>query len=175
MPTKSGIAADQAVVPEAVPAEPKLVAQDTCVTPTLSLAVPAMVTKDAVVDMVPVEGVVMVKLGAVVSVPPPPEPAAARVTVSVLNTWLPPAEAVIVMIFGPTDSGILAMVQADGDCAAIPEAPVEADQATVIAPDPPVAEPDKLTLATVVVDTTWFTVNARAAGGGGMTVDGCAA
>ena len=71
LPIKSGIAADQAVVPDAAPAEPKFVAQDTRVTPTLSLAVPAMVTKDAVVDMVPLEGEVMVKLGGVVSVLPP--------------------------------------------------------------------------------------------------------
>jgi hypothetical protein len=67
LPTRSGIAADQAVVPVATPAVPKLVAQETSVTPTLSLAVPAMVTEAVVVDMVPVEGVVMVKAGAVVS------------------------------------------------------------------------------------------------------------
>jgi len=151
------------------------VAQDTRVTPTLSLAVPAMVTKDAVVDMVPLEGEVMVKLGAVVSAPPLPEPAAARVMVSVFDSWLLAAVAVTVMMFAPTASGILAMVQADADPAAIPEAPVEADQITVIAPDPPVADPDKLTLAAVVVEVTWFTVNARGAGVGGMTVDGCAA
>src|SRR6476646_10450036 len=73
-PTISGIAADQAVVPEATPACPKLVAQETSATPTLSLAVPAMMTEADVVDSVPVAGEVMVKLGAVVSVPPPPVP-----------------------------------------------------------------------------------------------------
>lgn len=72
-PTRSGITADQAVVPEATPAVPKLEAQETSVTATLSLAMPAMMTEDAVVDMLPVEGVVMVKAGAVVSAPPPPK------------------------------------------------------------------------------------------------------
>jgi hypothetical protein len=74
-PTRSGIAADQEVVPEATPEEAKLVAQVTSATPPLSPAVPEMITEAAVVDMVPVEGELMVKLGAVVSVPPPePEP-----------------------------------------------------------------------------------------------------
>ena len=73
-PTRSGITADQAVVPAATPAVPKLVAQETSVTPTLSLEIPEMVTEAAVVDMVPVEGVVMVSAGAVVSELPPPEP-----------------------------------------------------------------------------------------------------
>ena len=152
LPIKSGIAADQAVVPDAAPAEPKFVAQDTRVTPTLSLAVPAMTIEVPVVDMVPVEGEVMVKLGAVVFAPPPPEPATARVTVTVFDSWLPPAEAVMVMIFAPTASGILAMVQAVADPAGIPDAPAEADQATVIAPDPPVADPDTLTLEAVVLE-----------------------
>ena len=71
-PTRSGIAADQEVVPAATPAVPKLVAQETSVTATLSLAMPATMTEDAEVDMLPVEGVVMVNAGAVVSVPPPP-------------------------------------------------------------------------------------------------------
>jgi hypothetical protein len=74
LPTRSGIAADQAAVPLASPAVPKFVAQETSVTPTLSLAVPEMITEAAVVDMVPVEGVVMVNAGAVVSGLPPPEP-----------------------------------------------------------------------------------------------------
>src|SRR5579863_9399740 len=73
-PTRSGIAADQVVVPVATPAVPKLVAQETSVTPTLSLAVPEMATDAALVDMVPVEGVVMVNAGAVVSELPPPAP-----------------------------------------------------------------------------------------------------
>jgi hypothetical protein len=66
------------LVPDATPEEAKLVAQVTKATPTLSLAVPEMITEAAVVDMVPVEGEVMVKLGAVVSVAPPePDPAVA--------------------------------------------------------------------------------------------------
>src|SRR5665213_480525 len=73
-PTRSGIAADHAVVPVATPAVPKLVAHETSVTPTLSLAIPAMVTAAAVVDMVPAEGEVMVSAGAVVSGIPPPVP-----------------------------------------------------------------------------------------------------
>jgi hypothetical protein len=73
-PTMSGMEADQEVVPEATPAWPKFVAQDTNATPTLSLAVPEMVTEAAVVDMVVDEGEVMAKLGGVVSVPPPPVP-----------------------------------------------------------------------------------------------------
>ena len=90
-PTISGIAADQAVVPAATPAWPKLVAQDTSATPTLSLAMPAMVTEAAVVDRVPVAGEVMVKLGAVVSGPPPPVPGPVvltdcRVTVTDFDT-----------------------------------------------------------------------------------------
>jgi hypothetical protein len=51
-----------------------LVAQETSVTPTLSLAMPAMVTEAAVVDIVPAEGAVIVRAGAVVSGLPPPVP-----------------------------------------------------------------------------------------------------
>jgi hypothetical protein len=70
-PTISGIEADQAVVPAATPAWPKLVAQETSATPALSLATPEMMTEAAVVDRVPDAGEVMVKLGGVVSVLPP--------------------------------------------------------------------------------------------------------
>ena len=80
LPTINGMDADQAMVPDATPAWPKLVAQDTNATPTLSLAVPAMVTDAALVDMVAEEGEVMVKLGGVVSVLPP-EPEAVVLTV----------------------------------------------------------------------------------------------
>ncbi len=73
-PTISGMAADQTVVPEATPAWPKLVAQETSATPTLSLAVPEMKTEAAVVDRAPEAGEVMVKLGGVVSVLPLPVP-----------------------------------------------------------------------------------------------------
>jgi len=81
LPTINGMAADHAVVPEATPAWPKLVAQDTSATPTLSLAVPAMIMDAAVVDMVADEGEVMVKLGGVVSALPPPVPAPVVLTV----------------------------------------------------------------------------------------------
>ncbi len=80
-PIIRGMAADQTLVPEATPAWPKLVAQDTSATRTLSLAIPAMVTDAAVVDMVADEGEVMVKLGGVVSVLPPPVPGPVVLTV----------------------------------------------------------------------------------------------
>ena len=89
-PTRSGTEADQVVVPEATPAEPKLVAQETSATPTLSLAVPAMMAEAPVVDSVPDAGEVMVKLGGVVSVlPPVPGPVVltvCRVTVTDFET-----------------------------------------------------------------------------------------
>ena len=79
-PIYRGTVADQAVVPLAIPDVPKLVLQVTWFTPTLSLAVPLSVTKAAVVDMVAVEGEVIVSDGAVVS------SVEARVTVTVLET-----------------------------------------------------------------------------------------
>jgi hypothetical protein len=165
-PISSGIAADHAVVPDAAPEPPKLVAQETSVTPTLSLAVPAMVKMLAVVDMVPVEGEVIFKLGAVVSAPPP-ETAEVRTTVMVLESWLPAAVAVMVMTFVPTTSGTFAIAKG-AEPAAIPDA-LPVDHVTVIAPDPPVADPDKLTLDAVVDDIAWFSVNAREAAAGGTT------
>src|SRR5665213_2532310 len=113
-PIIRGMAADQAVVPDATPAWPKLVAQDTNATPTLSLAMPAMVTDAAVVDMVPDEGEVMVKLGGVVSVlPPEPGPVVltvCRVTMTDFETRLPPEEAVTTIVLAPTASATLAML-----------------------------------------------------------------
>ena len=167
-PTRSGIAADQAVVPEAMPAVPKFVAQDTSVTPTLSLAVPAMVTEAAVVDMVPVEGEVIVMAGAVVSRLPPPEPPPepvvvtdCRVTVTDCDTWPAAVDAVMVIVFVPVTNGTLTMLQADASPVAAPEAPPLADHVRVIAPVPPVAEPDKLMIDEVVVDATAFSVRTR--------------
>ena len=182
-PTISGIAADQEVVPEATPAWPKLVAQDTTATPTLSLAMPAIVTEAAVVDMVPDGGDVMVKLGAVVSVLPLPGLVGVvltdcRVTLTAFDIWLPPAAAVTVMVLAPTESGTLAMLHAAVEPAAIPDAPPLKDQVTLTIPVPPDAEPDRLTLDAVVVEGTAFTVNTKGDPGGGEgaeAVDVCAA
>ena len=71
-PRSSGIVADQAVMPAAVPPDPKLLAQETSVTPTLSLAVPAITIDVALVENVAVDGEVMLNAGAVVSAPPAP-------------------------------------------------------------------------------------------------------
>jgi hypothetical protein len=180
-PTMSGIAADQAVVPEATPAWPKFVAQDTSATPTLSLAMPAIVTEAAVVDMVPDEGDVMVKLGAVVSVLPLPGLVGVvltdcRVALTAFDIWLPPAEAVTVIVLAPTASATLAMLQAAVDPAAIPDAPPLEDHVTLTTPVPPDADPDRLTLDAVVVEATAFTVSDRGEpGGGGAVVEVCAA
>ena len=174
-PTINGIAADQAVVPEATPAWPKLVAQDTNATPRLSLATPEMMTEAAVVERVPDAGEVMVRLGGVVSVPPPPVPGGVvltdcRVTLVVFDTWLPPADAVTVMILAPTVSGTLAMLHAAAEPAATPEALLLDDHVTPIMPVPPAAAPDKLTLDAVVAEATPFTVNTKGEPSGGGTV-----
>ena len=66
-PTISGTVADQLVVPAAIPELPKLVAQVTWLTATLSLAVPVMTTDAAVVESVLAEGDRMVSVGGVVS------------------------------------------------------------------------------------------------------------
>lgn len=64
-PTSSGIGAVQLVVPLAVPDCPVLVAQVTAVTPRLSLAVPAKLIEDAVVETEVDAGDVMVSEGGV--------------------------------------------------------------------------------------------------------------
>ena len=182
LPTRSGSAADQAVVPVATPAVPKLVAQETSVTATLSLAVPAMVTEAAVVDMVPVEGVVMVSAGTVVSGFPPPGPVPVtdcRVMVTEFETRLAAVDAVTVMVFAPITKGTLTMLHADASPVAVPEAPPLADHVTVITPVPPAADPDKLTLDAVVVEIVALTTRAKApgvgGGGGGGVVGGMVA
>ena len=182
-PTRSGIAADQAVVPVATPAVPKLVAQETSVTATLSLAVPLMMTDAAVVDMVPVEGVVMVNAGAVVSVPPPPEPVVVtdcRVVATECETRLAEVDAVMVMVFAPVTKGTLTTLQEDASPVAVPEAPALDDHVTVMTPVPPAADPDRLTLEAVVVEATAFIVRVRGGivggtGGGTMVTEVCAA
>jgi len=66
-PVNRGMAALQAVVPVAVPEPPKLLAQVTVVTPTLSLAVPLITIEDSAVETMFEEGEVMVSEGGVVS------------------------------------------------------------------------------------------------------------
>jgi len=66
-PVNRGMAALQAVVPVAVPEPPKLLAQVTVVTPTLSLAVPLIMIEDSAVETMFEEGEVMVSEGGVVS------------------------------------------------------------------------------------------------------------
>lgn len=66
-PIRSGIVADHEVVPAAIPLVPKLVDHATCLTATLSLAAPSKVMELAVVNIVPVPGDVIVRLGGVVS------------------------------------------------------------------------------------------------------------
>ena len=69
-PTSSGIAADHFTVPVAGPEDPVLVDQATAVTPTLSDAVPKNVSVAALVETVLPPGDVIVRVGAVVSLPP---------------------------------------------------------------------------------------------------------
>jgi hypothetical protein len=169
-PTRSGIEADHLGVPVATPAVPKLVAQETSVTATLSLAVPAIMTEAAVVDMVPVEGVVMVSAGAVVSAPPPPGrlvETGCRVMVTDRERRLAEVDAVMVTVFAPVTSGILTMLQADANPVAVPEAPLLDDHVTAMMPVPPVADPDRSALDAVVVEDAAFTVKARGGVGGG--------
>jgi len=162
-------------VPVATPAVPKLVAQETRVTPTLSLALPAIVIKETVVDIVPVEGVVMVSAGAVVSVLPPPEPVvvtACRVTVTDCERRLAAVDAVTMMVFAPIASGTFAALQADAIPDAVPDVPVLDDHVTVMTPVPPAADPDKLTLDAVVVEAVAFIVKTRGVGTGVVEVCG---
>jgi hypothetical protein len=159
--------ADQLVVPLAVPDCPVLVDQVTDVTPTLSLAVPLNSIVDDVVDTEVAPGVPMVNVGGVVSVPDPPPlvgggVTAPRVTVTTFETLLEVVAAVRVMVFNPGASAIFGMVHA----AAVPNAPPDTaiedetiDHVTVIVPDPPAAEPDKVTADAVVAVATGLTVS----------------
>ena len=67
-PINRGTAALQVVVPVAVPEPPKLFAQVTVDTPTLSLAVPLIMIEDRAVETMVEEGEAMVNEGGVVSV-----------------------------------------------------------------------------------------------------------
>jgi len=66
-PVNRGTVALHAVVPVAVPEPPKLLAQVTVVTPTLSLAVPLITIEDSAVETMFEEGDVIVSEGGVVS------------------------------------------------------------------------------------------------------------
>jgi hypothetical protein len=66
-PVKRGTLTLQAVVPVAVPAPPKLLAQVIRWTPTLSLAVPLMRTEASAVETVVAPGEVIASVGGVVS------------------------------------------------------------------------------------------------------------
>jgi hypothetical protein len=80
------------------------------------------------------------------------------------------------MLLAPTARATLEMLQAAAEPAAAPDAPPLEDHVTLIAPVPPAADPDKLTLDAVVVEATPFTVNAKGELGGGATgVEVCAA
>jgi len=86
----------QFVVPVAVPLPPRLLAQVTCVTPTVSDAVPPSVSVGLLVVKVGfVVGVVMVSVGALAS---KPKPDATRETVSPLEENVTLAVAVAVVV-----------------------------------------------------------------------------
>lgn len=177
-PTSSGIAQDQAEVPPATPDAPVLVAQVTCVTPVLSLATPLNVITAAVVETDVAPGEVMVNVGGVVSVPVPGldvgDDDACRVMVTVCETRLDPAEATTVIVFAPIARGMFEIVQAAAVPRAVPEA-VASDHVTVIVPEPPCADPVKLTADAVVVAAGGFTVRVSADGAGAGAAELCAA
>jgi hypothetical protein len=162
-PTSSGIDVDQLVVPLAVPDCPIFVDHATDVTPTLSLAVPPNAIVADVVEIVVPPGDEIVNVGGVVSVPDPPPlvGGAVLVTVTTCDTWLDPAVAVTMMVFTPIASAIFEIVHAAAVPAALPDTATEedaVDHVTEIAPDPPEAAPDRLTVAPVVVAAVAFTV-----------------
>ena len=130
-----------------------------------------MVTEAAVVDMVPVDGVVMVSAGAVVSAPPPPEPVVVTdclVKVTDFEMRLAAVDAVMVTVFAPITSGRLTMLHSDASPAAVPDAPPLDDHITVMTPVEPAADPDRLALEAVVVEATAFIVRVRGGVGAGV-------
>jgi hypothetical protein len=171
-PTSNGTDADQLPVPLAVPDCPMFVDQVTDVTPTLSLAVPLnSIVADDVETAVP-PGAAIVKVGGVVSVPPPPLGGVAAafclVTVTICVTWLDPAVAVNVMVFTPIANAMLEIVHAALPAAVPVDDPV--DQVTEIVTAPPEAEPDRLTKEDVVVGAVALTVSVNAPAGVGVGV-----
>ena len=82
-----------------------------------------------------------------------------------------PAAAVIVIVFPPTASGTLGMIQAEAGAVDAPQAgPV--DQVTAIVPEPPEAEPDMLIADADVVDGGTVTVSERGGVGFGGGIRG---
>ena len=115
----------------------------------------------------------MPSVGGVISAPPPADEvgAAWRVTVTDLATRLVPDVAVIVTTLEPTASGIFEAVHADAGAnpgpEALPEPPLETDHVTEMAPGPPHAAPDKVTVEAVEVPGGAFTVSISGATAGG--------
>jgi hypothetical protein len=90
-------------VPVAAPVIPAFVDQAMRTTPTLSVAVPENRTGEADVEMVVSPGVVMAKVGAVLSA----VTGCCRLTDTDWDTCAVPNEAVTVMVFGPKASSML--------------------------------------------------------------------
>ena len=138
----------QFVVPLALPDAPRSVTQLTCVTPTLSDAVPETVNgEDAAVYVVPEVGPLMVTVGAVVSVV-----GAEYVTVSESAPILPAASRAVMVItllpvWSPID-GTLHVVVPD----AVPLPPLLFDQVTDATPTLSAAVPPSDRLAVVDVN-----------------------
>src|SRR5204862_5754375 len=88
----------QLVVPVAVPLPPRLFAQVTCVTPTLSDAVPPSARDDVrVLYVEPAVGVVIAIVGGVAS-PPAPAPVTRRVLISPSAANLPAPDPVATVV-----------------------------------------------------------------------------
>lgn len=182
-PIKTGTVALQLLVPAAMPDAPKLFAQVTLATPTLSPAVPLITIDASVVENVLEAGEVMAIDGGVVSDGLGGGVGTTildrRVTVIGFETCAVPAVAVMVMVFAPIASGTFEIFHADAGPAAVPEAP-PMDHVTTIATDPPAAEPEKFIEDAVVVDGGAATVNVSGIAGvvgfvGGGGVASCAA
>ena len=135
----------------------------TDVTPTLSLAVPLNAIVADVVEIEVAPGDAIVNVGGVVSVPPlvggAGEAAACLVTVTTCDTVLVPAVAFTVIVFTPVASARFEIVQAL-EPAALPDAAL-VDQVTEIAPEPPDAPPDRLTVEAVVAAAVELTFSVK--------------
>jgi hypothetical protein len=137
-------AADQEVVPVATPEMPFELDHVTCVTPTLSDAVPERVTELAEVEnVVPDVGAEMVTLGALESV---------NVTASVSVLTLPAASrAVTVRVFSPGNR-VIPLADQLVVPVAVPVPPVRLfDQETCVTPTLSEAVPPSVTDAVVVL------------------------
>lgn len=179
-PTRSGIDADQLVVPAANPDCPVFVAQVTAATPTLSLAVPLKLIDVAEVETDVDDGDVIVKAGGVVSVGLVeggllPEDVC-RVIETVCETRVTPSVAEMVIVFAPVTRGTPLMVQAPVEVTE-PDAFWLLDQVTVTGPFPPDVVPVMVTVAEVVVAGGAFTamVNVTDGVGGGSVLPASAA